>query len=175
MAATPASSATPYCSATRLLVFHDRQQVADMLRDGDDCRPTCRAILDTATVAGANLARIMLAASGEVDSACLAGERYTPADLLALTYAGEAYREKLTADLAFWRLAQRRQPGSAEPARVPGAQQALAELDRLRDGSRIFAFLETADAGLPSVIEPGPAPGRNTVRKSTRLFGGHGS
>ncbi len=55
---------------------------------------------------------------------------------------------RLTGNLCFWRLSQRRQPMSADPKRVPGAEQAEEALKSLRNGETIFGFLEAADAGL---------------------------
>lgn len=176
MAQTPVSSTTPYCSATRLFVYHDWQQVADMLRDGENPRPTRTALLDEDSPEGEALLEILKAASGEIDSACLAGKRYNPEDLLALTGTGLSYREKLTSHLAFWGCAQRRQPNAADPNRIPGAVTALLECDRLRVGERIFAFLETQEAGNADVVEPDKPPDQSRVTgRAVRLFGSHGS
>ena len=168
---TPISTATPYCPAADFLSYHDWQQAADLLRDGDAPRPTRAALLDAASGPGAMLAQVLLAASGELESACLVGKRYTPTDLGALTGSGLQYLKKLTADLAFWRLAQRRQPGSSNPDQVPGAKQALEELKRLRDGEAVFGLVEAAEAGLPSVVQPDPGRGPDVVRRASRLFG----
>lgn len=172
---TPIVTTVPYCSAASLFNYHDRDQIADFLRDGDDPRPSRAAMLDPASPSGASLFRLLLAACGELESAALAGGRYSPADLQALTDSGEAYLEKLVADLAFWRLAQRRQPGSADPGKVPGAKQALEELGRLRTGERIFGLLETQKAGIPKTSAPDPTGrcGPNVIRRSNRMFGTH--
>ncbi len=173
MAQTPLSTATPYCSALKLFTYHDAQQCADMLRDGDGPRPSRLCILDPTSDPGAVLLEILLGASGELESACLIGDRYSPTDLGALTGSGLQRLTKLVADLAFWTLAQRRQPSSADPEKVPGAKQALAELDRLRNGERIFGLQESADAGLPDVSEPEPTRniGSPVVSQSSRFFG----
>ncbi len=173
MAQTPLSTATPYCSALKLFTYHDAQQCADMLRDGDGPRPSRLCILDPTSDPGAVLLEILLGASGELESACLIGDRYSPTDLGALTGSGLQRLTKLVADLAFWTLAQRRQPSSADPEKVPGAKQALAELDRLRNGERIFGLQESANAGLPDVSEPEPTRnlGSPVVSQSSRFFG----
>lgn len=169
MPQTPDTASSPYCTAADLLVYHDWQQVAMLVRDGDDALPD-----KTATAASAIVAAVLLAASGELESACLIGQRYTPADLAALTGASAARRSKLVADLAFWRLAQRKQPMSANPDAVPGAKEALAELDRLRNGERIFSFTESAEAGLPTVSDPAVTSLANPiVAESARYFGTH--
>lgn len=173
MAQTPLGTATPYCTAASLCVYHDGAQICDMLRDGDGPRPSRLAILDGTSDPGAMLATILLGASGELESACLIGDRYSPLDLAALTGSGLQRLTKLVADLAFWTLAQRRQPGSADPDAVPGAKQALAEMDRLRNGERIFGFQESADAGLPKVSLPDVSRnvGSPLVGASSRFFG----
>lgn len=173
MAQTPTGTSTPYATAANLFVWHDAAQVADMLRDGEGPRPTRLAMLDTASEPGALLHAILLGACGELESACLVGKRYSTADLTALTYSGLNRLRKIVSDLAFWTLCQRRQPGAADPEKVPGAKQALAELDRLRDGERIFGFTESAAAGLPSVGESDA--NRNlagtVIRDGNRFFG----
>lgn len=176
MAQTPAGTATPYCSAARLFQFHDWQQVADLMRDGDAPRPTKLCLLDSTSNEGSQLYAILLAASGELEGACRVANRYSPADLAALTGSGLRRMEKVVADLAFWGCSQFRQPGSADPKDVPGALQAIEELDRLRDGERIFGFVESAAAGLPSTSEPDPSQRPNDVTAlAGRLFGGHGT
>lgn len=177
MALTPIGTATPYCTVSRLFQFHDWHQVADMVRDGEGARPTRQCLLDSTSVEGALLVRLLLAVSGELESACLVGDRYSPEDLQALTNSGLARLEKLTADLCFWGLSQRRQPNAADPRTVPGALLALQELDRLRTGERIFGFQEAADAGLPSVSDPDPTQfqnGSGAILGASRLFGSHG-
>lgn len=172
MPATPATTASPYCTAFQAMQYHDYEQIADLLRDGDDARPSRGGAM-----ASAIFAQMLLAASGELESACLRGQRYTPEDLNALTGAGAAFLQKTVADLAFWRLMQRRQPASADPERVPGAKQAMESLEALKSGERIFPFLETQLASeQPSTVLPNPGGvGRITGSAFGRIFGSHGS
>lgn len=174
MAQTPVVSAT-YCSAAQLLIYHDWQQVADLVRDGNGPRPQRAALLDPNQPSGAILAGLLGSATGQLNSAALIGNRYTPDDLAALTDAGLLYLQKIVADLAYWQLAQRRQPMSANPDSVPGAREALETLEKLKNGERVFAFAETADAGLPEVVVPRVTSGPQTVRYASRLFGSHGN
>jgi hypothetical protein len=121
------------------------------------------------------LLAVLLGASGELESACQVGNRYSAADLAALTGSGLHRVRKVVADLAFWALCQRRTPQSGNPETVPGAKQALEELDRLRKGERIFSFSESADAGLPETVRPDPSlneAGRAVIQ-AKRLFGSH--
>ena len=57
---------------------------------------------------------------------------------------------------------------------MPGAVQALEDLDRLRDGERIFPFGESADAGLPSVSDPDLSQQANPlIQEASPYFGTH--
>lgn len=174
MAQTPSSSATPYCTTLRLFDYHDWQQIADLLRDGDNPRPTRMRILDQMSAEGAKVLRVGMAAAGDIESACFVGKRYSAADLAALTGNGAAKLEKLNADLWFYGLMENRQPGSADPDKVPGFARSLSMLEMLEAGERIFSFDESAEAGLPKVSEPDPAQQINPlVAKASPLFGDH--
>lgn len=170
MAGTPVGTATPYCTAERVVKLIDWQILADLLRDGSAPRPQRAAVL-----ASPLLASFLLRASGEVEAAVLAGNRYRPADLAALTDSGAAYLEGLVATLTHWRLAQRRQPGAADPDTVPGAREALDTLAAWRDGQMVFGLQETHDAGLPAAV-PASDPKRqvSVFQRAYRLFGNHG-
>lgn len=147
----PLSTTTPYCSVEQFLRFHDWEQVADLVRDGSLPRPTRADLLDANTSAGQLVLQAGLAASGMIESACVIGRRYRPADLQALTGAGRALLEKVTADLWFYLLSQRRMPYTGDPKAIPGAQAALDFLEALRKGDHVFPTEETAEAGLPKV------------------------
>lgn len=174
MAQTPNGTATPYLTVARFFAYRDWHQVADMLRDGDEPRPTKLCLLDSTSDEGSQLLMLGLAACGELESACFIGNRYSTADLAGLTGSGKGRMEKLVADLWFWACVQRRQPGTGDPSRVPGALQALQELDRLRDGERIFGLQESGDAGLPSTVTPdiNQRP-YEVTHLADRLFGDH--
>ncbi len=179
MAKTPLTSAAPYCSAEAFFDYHDAEAVADLLRDKDAPRPVLAALKLSTNPLGAKLLRFLLAATGEIESAALEGKRYTPADLAALTGSAKEFLVRLTADVAFWRLSRRRQPLSADSKRVPGADDVEQTLQKLKDGERIFGFIESADAGLDqaiqSRIETAPTYEPDPVTKRARtLFGTHG-
>lgn len=174
MAQTPIGTATPYATVAKLFRFHDWQQCADLLRSGDNPRPSKMCLLDSASDEGAELLTLGLAVSGEIESACFIGNRYSSADLAALTNSGAAKLEKLTADLWFYALMERRQPGTADPDEIPGFAKALKMLDMLESGERIFGMQESADAGLPSISDPDISKQANPlVANSSRLFGDH--
>lgn len=172
MAQTPLSTTTPYASVTDLFVYHDQEQVADFLRTGQQPRPSLAAMQDSTSVPGSMLVRYLMLASGRIEQVCLIGHRYDPEDLQALAGASLEVLKKLACDLAFWSLAQRRQPNTADPKNVPGAAESLEMLKALRDGEAIFGLEESADAGLPSVQQANPdalyTP--DAVARARRLF-----
>lgn len=144
MAKTPLTSSVAYASAADLLNAHDAEKIGDYARD-DGTRLTPGAILTSTVVAAA-----LLRSSGEVESACVAGERYTPSDLAALTGASQAHLKGIVCDLAFYHLAKRRKPDAKT---VPGYMEAQEALKSLRLGETIFGFQETADAGTMSPVD----------------------
>lgn len=180
MPQTPLTSATPYATAVDLFVFHDPQQVGELLVDRGAPTPQRATLVNTATPLGESLNRLLLAASGELERACAVGKRYTPTDLQALTGAGAEGLKKLVCDLAFWMLRQRRQPGASDPRMVPGAQQAAETLAALRKGEQVFPFEEAAAAGLDLAVGE-PRGGQDlqgrvvpVTSRARPLFGTHG-
>lgn len=138
MAKTVLTSATSYLPASEVAVRHDVRILGDLLGD-------LGARLDAAAVAAsANLAAILLDASGIVESACLRGGRYTPVDLQALTGAGLRFLYRLMDGLVFSMCWERRYPEKELPA---WCEFSLKALEMLEAGERIFSFQETADAG----------------------------
>jgi hypothetical protein len=177
VALTPLTASTPYLTATRLLDYIDEEIVKDLLRTGDAPRPTRLAVLDSTTVEGARLLRILLAVSGRIEGECLVGNRYRPVDLAALTGAGLARLEDIHARLVHLALAGGKQPNAASVRNVPGAEDALKALELLRGGQAIFSLTEAGDAGLPATTTPDAnlfMDGNGAIPAASRLFGSHG-
>lgn len=138
--ATSRTSSTSYCSASELLKRVDRRTVARL------CSDTTTPVVDAQLEGNANLDAALLGASGEVEAACLVGERYSPTDLALLEGAALAFLQDIVAGLAITRLYRRRpNPEMKEPAI---AAEARAMLQQIRDGERIFGTDEHADAGV---------------------------
>jgi hypothetical protein len=170
---TVVTTATPYCTARRLLDACDYRKVGDWAADGGGPRPTRRALLDEDDRAGGVVATALAAASGELEAAVVAGGKYSPDDLSALTGATRAYLEGLVAGLALWWLARRRNPASADPKQVPGAQAALDAVESLRLGERIFGLAATRDAAEMTATEfvADDQDGGRVVNCASRFFG----
>lgn len=174
---TPATASAPYLTAAGLLRLADWRMIAELCYDGDGARPTKRALRDPATAAGAILAEFLLAASGDLESSALAGGRYAVEDVQALTAstAGGMWVRRLVTSLTLWHLMQRREPAAGAPDTTPGAAAALAILEQLRTGERVFAFEQARAAGggpaAVALYDPAAEPGGSrTVARASRLF-----
>lgn len=96
-------------------------------------------------------------ASGDIDSALLAGNRYTVAELAALTGNSLSKLKRLTCDIAMAYLLGRR------PAHDPDRLKAFEErcrsmLERLRKGENVFDITAVKEAGVidrgtPSAVD----------------------
>ena len=177
MPQTPLTSTTPYATAADLAVYCDLDEVADMLRDKDAPRPVTAALTNASTPLGGKLNRLLLAATGEIEGQVLVGKRFSPADLAALTGSAKENLIRLTCNLCFWRLCQRRKPLTADPKKVPGAAQAEEMLVRLGKGELIFGTVESADAGLDEAVQSRIESPDGVVSPVTEragaLFGSH--
>ncbi|MGH2621024.1 MAG: hypothetical protein ACRDHG_10710 [Anaerolineales bacterium] len=136
---TPVSTATTYCSAADFVKYIDVRMIRDLVRD-DGTRANLADMLTEPV-----LTEALLAASGEVESACLVGNRYTPTDLLALTGASAAKLRRMVAWLAVDIIYERR--GYVDRELPAGIEKAENGLERLRQGERIFGLQEQMDAG----------------------------
>lgn len=137
---TPLTSSTGYCTVDEFLVYCDRRTVARLLSDEN------AAVDDGDLADDPKLASILLAASGMLEAACIAGMRYIPTDLSGLTGSGKQFLKWIVSQLAHGVLVLRR-PEKKQPLPV-GYEQALDYLERLRLGERIFPITETAEAGI---------------------------
>lgn len=181
------SNLEAFATVADLFVYHDSEMVADMLRDGQVARPTLAVMLTVGSPSNVMLVRFLKLGTGLIESACLIARYYSPADLARLVeidpatskpYGGGSaeFLIKLNADLTYYALAQRRQPNAGDPKNIPGAVEALATLDKLRDGERIFSFTETQEAGLVSVVTPEPSSlvTPNVVGRARRVYPNYG-
>lgn len=136
------SSSSPYCTPAAFLRYADARTAGDLVGDvGQRVDPV--SLLTDAVLAAA-----LLRASGDVEAACLAGERYRPADLTALSgTAGGEYLAGLVADLALGYLYRRRPDKGQAPGCVGDA---LAKLAQVKQGEAVFGIVEVEQAGRAS-------------------------
>jgi hypothetical protein len=147
-----ASGVATYCTIAQFLVRVDWNTVAQLLSD-KDANGVITILTLTQVQASDTLLAILKEACGYVEMACIKGERYSVADLVALATgsladgsynAGETLAG-LVADIALARIYDRRPDRRAEmPERC---LEAWAKLDALAEGELIFPFVEAADAG----------------------------
>lgn len=134
-----------------MLLWCDLRRVKQLVSDTDaSVEPPELYVNET-------LLAVLQAASGDVESACLAGGRYTADDLANLTTAAdralgltsntERALQKLVAHLALGDLYERRGI-IAEGKDFKSVERALGMLEALRRGDRIFALAEVAEAGV---------------------------
>ena len=142
MVKTIQSAASAYCTVAQALTYHD-------LREWGDITSVNGTRLSSGSLAGdTKLAAWLKRASGDVELAARVAQMYQPEDLTLLASSGTNGGEVLiglVADLAFWHAWKHRGRKIEE---VEGAKEALDLLQLLREGQRIFGFLENADAGL---------------------------
>ena len=145
---TSISSAAAYVTAAEFMDFYDSRIVGQLV--ADDKVPVDEASLLTNT----RLARILKAASGDVEAAAFMGGKYTAEDLNALTVNGAEMLKALVSDIAILKLKKRR-AHSIHPGDTGIAEAVQDALDRLRQGEAIFPLQAHADAGLPERVHYG--------------------
>lgn len=140
---TAASGSQPYCTVDQFFAFRDERSVRQLLSD------TGAAVTGELSD-NAQLATLLSAASGKVESAACLGQRYVidseTNDLASLTGNSAAFLAKLVADLAFFDLWKRRPNPTAQQRMPPECEEAEKFLERLRLGERVFGVLESHEA-----------------------------
>lgn len=123
-----------------MIVRYDVRTLGDLLSD------TGTRLTSSQVQSSTVLDTLLLQASGEVETACIAGERYLPADLDALEGASLEKLKGLVCGLTMGYLIDRR-PNviTTEPKQV---SKAFELLNQLREGERIFSLDGAAAAGM---------------------------
>lgn len=117
-----------YAQTSDLSNAYRNSLLCNLVTDGNSPSPL--------TITGNPVAQAALdAAAGMINSAALEAERYTVADLQALTGVDLAYLVNLNCVLAYWLLLKRVGQGNPPPAE---AVQAFEDLERLKKGERVF-------------------------------------
>ena len=137
---------TAYAVPSDLTARYDVRDIAQWASD------TGTPVSTASIATNVNVLAALADASGMVEAACLAADRYTVSDLQNLAGGSgnsSNFIKRLTCDLAVGMLIERRYSYDRDLPRP--CQQALVWLEELRAGKRIFAFQEVADAGNPKV------------------------
>lgn len=113
-------------------------------------------------------------ASGMLESAALRSNMYAVSDLQSLNGVGLSYLKTIVSDLAMFGVMSRR-PGPAPSETITNAyNNAITALEALANGTRIFGFIETQQAGLPTVYQMQPydyAQNNFLAVRYPRMFG----
>jgi phage gp36-like protein len=133
-----------YAQPADMIARYDVRRLGDLVRDD-----TTRATPTELTAPDPVLQTALDDAAGEIDASVLAGKKYFPSDLAGLTGTDKALLLRLNCDLAYGFLVMRRGYSAADAAsQAPGFARALALLDLLRDGAKVFGVEANREAGL---------------------------
>lgn len=155
-----------YASPEEFLSRYDARIFGDVVRD-DDTQATPQELL-----VDPNLQAALDDASGDIEAACLFGERYTPDDLAGLTGNSLFHLKRICCDIAVAYLLRRRPSDNAE---ADDARMELAEkhLAKLRTGENVFWRGDGVDqAGVTDTTGPSTVQliQLNTVMRRTQNY-----
>lgn len=168
-----------YIDPEDLLTYYDATKVLSLLSDDTAIPATAADLTNPASTPYAIAATAIRSASGDIDSHCQIGLRYTRADLesIAADVSTEtalkrsAPLKRLTADLAFgFLMARRGYTAEAMRALAPQYEAALMTLDRLANGIQIFDIDANLQASVPKIVGIG-VNDEGSLTRANRLFG----
>lgn len=139
-----------HATATDLLRRYDIRRIGDLVND-NDTRATEADLQNPSTPAGAVVNTALSDASGLINSAILAGRRYTLANLANMTTDSKALLVRICCDLAYSFLVTRRGYGAADlEAMTSRAKESEMILEQLRQGERLFEVDANQNASVPN-------------------------
>ena len=144
MVYTPNSAASPYLQPSDLIARVDVNLLCELVSDNGSS-----PVSPTELLTDTNLITALSDASGELESAIFASERYSPVDLQALTGVSQQYMIRILCDLAIYYLWTRRNTAPLPQTLQEKYDKATEALKSLSMGIRIFSFLEVQEAGVP--------------------------
>lgn len=158
----------PYASAQDLLDRFDARRIGDLILDDDkSARATVGQILSSAVVSVA-----LTDASGMVDAACQAGEKYTQADLTNMAGTGLNLLKWITCSLAYGLLVRRRGHNAPDlQTLAPQFYEAQKYLEALRLGEVIFPLEANEEAGIPQNVVLSKNSKSLMLTAASRYFG----
>jgi hypothetical protein len=137
---SPGASA-PYCTGNDLKPFIDSRWLGQILSDSG------QPVAGDPFSDGVVLPSLILAAGGEVESACLVGGKYAPLDLVNLEANSFKMLVRIIAGLVVRNGRERRMYMENEKRTdMPIARWATTQLDLIRKGERIFSVVAVQDA-----------------------------
>lgn len=136
---------TSYALPEDFLRRYDARILGDLVNDNNI------SVDATSLLTNLNLQAALDDASGQVNSAVLVANKYSPAELQALDGIDREYLVRLVCNLAYGLLVMRR---GLPSDKLPQYDEALETLKLLRSGERVFAVLANQDAGNPQASFP---------------------
>lgn len=137
-----------YATSADLIARCDPNLVAQLLGDDVNGAPAIADLEDNA-----NLTALLADASGQVEAALLVGQRYTTAQLDALTGNSLGLLKRITCTVAMAQLFERR-PGVHVQTAQAYLERADKHLEDLRAGKRIFNVAENVAKQTPTINGP---------------------
>lgn len=122
----------------------------DVRTVGDICSDDGTRVTESALATNDKLTTALNTATGQILAAVLQGERYTAADLAAMTGESAAYLTDLTCRIAFWLLWQRK-PYTDDQQRMEAKERADQALELLRTGAHVFDITANKEAGRANI------------------------
>lgn len=156
-----------YATRTEVIQFKDARDIGDLV--ADDGNRVSEANLAT----DSNFLLAIQAASGEIEAACLIGNRYTTSDLENLTGNSAALLKRICADVTMKVLWDRREADQHGERRKYAIERAEKWLDQLRKGERVFNVTGVLDAGVAGQVKPSLTNRdnqRSWARQARRIF-----
>lgn len=138
-----------YATGQQLTDRYDIDWIGEMASDE-------RTTLATADVPTHNAVLAALqGASGQVNSALIVGQKYTPEQLEGLTGIDAEYLADLVCNLAIIRLTRRRPEATPDNSLISDLrEETAAQLDMLRKGQNVFNLEDNVEATLLDIDGP---------------------
>lgn len=156
-----------YATATDMINRFDSRTMGDVVSDDGDAATEAELATDS------KLAAALASASGEVESAVLAGGMYSITDLAGLTGNAQALLVDLTCSIAMCKLLKRRVSERTEALMKVTCDDAREKLTELRRGDAVFGGTDNAtDGTLPETTGPTTVTFNqlNLIRDRTRNY-----
>lgn len=145
----PNSSLTPYLQPSDVLARADWRPIAQQCNDDPGTSKNPNVITYDQLLTNINFLTIINGACGKLESACLRSQIYSVLDLQTLNGMSQAYMfDILTALIVYGCYTRRSGPAMSETV-INNYNSALKALDDLANGTSIFSFGATEQAGLP--------------------------
>jgi hypothetical protein len=149
----PNSSLTPYIQPSDVLARSDWRVIAQLVNDNPGTATAPTPILEADLPTNLNFLTIINGACGRLESACLRSQIYAVSDLQALNGMSQQYMfDILTALIIYTCYTRRSGPAMSETV-INNYNFAMGELNALSDGSKIFAFQQTEQSGVPTTYQ----------------------